>query len=130
VRLLARAAAVIGAVTLGAYLFSAAPRDVVLVYDVPAPGEPAVLEIELRRAGELVRRAELSVPAGGGQVRHPVRLPDGLYALGWKLSGRGASAGEIPVEVREDATVVLALRGRGTPPETPRQGGSSHDRAR
>jgi hypothetical protein len=108
-RLAARLVAVVGAVALGAYLFSAAPRDVVLVYGVPAPGVPAVLEVELRRGGEVVRRSELAVPARGGQLRHPIRLPDGEYALAWRLSGPGVARGETAVEIREDATIVLPL---------------------
>lgn len=110
-RLLARAVLVIGTVAVGFHLFSAAPRDVVLVYDLPAPGgTSSLLQVELLRGGDLLRRSELSIPPGAGQVRHPVRLPDGEYVLHWRLSGTGAARGEATVEVHEDATIVLALR--------------------
>jgi hypothetical protein len=110
VRLLARLVAVVGAVALGAYLLRAAPRDVVLVYDLAAPGAPAVLEVEIRRGDEVVRRSELTVPASGGQVSHPVRLVEGDYAISWRLSGPLPSHGRVPLEVREEGTVVLPLR--------------------
>jgi hypothetical protein len=107
VRALARAVALAGAIGLGYFLFSASPRDVVLVYDVG--GEPATLDVEIRRGGDVVRRAELSARAGG-QLRHPVRLPEGDYVLAWWLAGPGGSrSGERPLEVREDGTVVLPL---------------------
>jgi hypothetical protein len=82
----------------------------VLVYDVAAPGAPAVLEVELLRGGVRVRRAELAVPPGGGQLRHPVRLPDGAYGLRWKLFGAAQASGETAVTIRENGTIVLALR--------------------
>lgn len=109
-KLLARLVAVAGAVAVGGYLFGAAPRDLTLVYDVPAPGAGAMLEIEIRRGGEVVRRSELAVPAEGGQVRHPVRLRDGDYALAWSLGGASPAHGVLPLDVREGGTVVLALR--------------------
>jgi hypothetical protein len=109
VKLVARFVGVVGAVALGAWLFSAAPRDVVLVYDLPAAAARAVLEVELSRGGQAVRRAELSVPTGGGPVRHAVRLTDGDYALRWSLSGEEPARGETTVTIREDGTIVLAL---------------------
>lgn len=104
----ARLVALVGALGLGYFLFSASPRDVVLVYDVG--GEPArSLEVEIRREDQVVRRAELSAREGG-LVRHPVRLPDGDYVLAWRLAAEGGSrTGERPLEVREDGTVVLSL---------------------
>lgn len=109
-KLLARLVAVAGAVAVGAYLLGAAPRDLTLVYDVPEPGAGVMLEIEIRRGPEVVRRSELAVPPEGGQVRHPVRLRDGEYVLAWSLGGSSPAHGVLPLEVREDGTVVLSLR--------------------
>ena len=109
-RPLARLVAVLGAVGVGVFLFRSEPRDVVLVYAVPPSPPPATLEVELLRAGELVRHAELAAPPAGGEVRHAVKLSDGGYLLRWRL-GQGASArtGERPLEITDDATVVLTL---------------------
>ena len=97
-----------GALGVGALLFRAAPRQVDLVYDLRgAPGATSV-EVEIRRGGELVRRAELR--ADGSQVRHAVRLPDGEYVLAFRVaSPAGAVAGERALEVREAGTIVLPL---------------------
>ena len=101
---------VVGALGVGWYLFRAAPRDVTLVYGVRPPGAPAALEVEIRRGEELVRRSELAVPAAGGEVRHPVRLKDGAYALTWRLAaGSTAWTGRQALDVSEDATVVLSV---------------------
>lgn len=109
-KLLARLLLVAGALGLGWFLFRAAPRDVVLVYGVSALGAPATLEVEVRRGPDLVRRAELLVPPGGGEVRHPLRLPDGAYVVSWRLAaGAKAWRGERPLDVSEDATLVVPL---------------------
>jgi hypothetical protein len=110
VRLLARLLLVVGAVGVGAFLFRASPRDVVVAYGVRAPGAPAILEVELRRGQEVLRRAELAVPAGGGEIRHPVRLQDGDYLLVWRLSGGSAAwRGDQRLSVDEDATVAVPV---------------------
>lgn len=108
-RQLARLVALVGAIGLGWFLFSAAPRDVVLVYDLAGAPDARTLEVEIRRGAEVVRRAELSA-RGGGQLRHPVRLPDGDYLITWRLAGPGGTrSGERPLEIREEGTIVLAL---------------------
>jgi hypothetical protein len=108
VKSVARLVALLGAIAVGYLLFSASPRDVVLVYDLDG-ARATSLEVEIRRAGEVVRRAELSA-RGAGQLRHPVRLPDGDYVVAWRLEGEGgARSGERPLEVSEDGTVVLPL---------------------
>jgi hypothetical protein len=108
VKPIARLVAVTGAVALGYFLLSSSPRDVVLVYDVGA--EPATsLDVDIRRGDEVVRHAELSA-RGGGQLHHPVRLPNGDYVIAWRLTGPGGSrSGERPLTVREDGTIVLPL---------------------
>jgi hypothetical protein len=107
-RTVARLVALAGAIGLGWYLFSASPREIVLVYDLGA--EPAAsLDVDIRRGAEVVRHAELSA-RGGGQLRHPVRLAEGDYVLAWRVAGPGgAHSGERPLEVREDGTIVLSL---------------------
>jgi hypothetical protein len=112
VKLLARFVAIVGAVAIAWFLFRQGPRDVVLVYDLSGATGATALEVEVRRGPELVRRAEfrLASPRDGRQVRHELRLPDGDYALGWRLTGpSGEREGERPLEIREDATIVLAL---------------------
>ena len=106
----ARLVALLGAIGVGLLLARAAPEDVVLVYDLAgAPGATA-LEVELRRDGELVRRAEFPLTPAARQVRHPVRLPHGRYALAWRTAGPGGpAAGEREVEVAEGGTIVLPL---------------------
>ncbi len=107
---LARLLAILGAVGIGLFLFRAAPRDVDLVYDLAhAPGATAV-DVELRRRGELVRRAELVVPAGATLVRHRVQLTDGEYEVGFRIqTGGGVVSGRRSFEVREGGTIVLPL---------------------
>jgi hypothetical protein len=108
VRPLARLLLLVGAVGVGALLFRAAPRQLELVYDLGrTPGATSV-EVEIRRGGELVRRAELR--ADGPQVRHAVRLPDGEYVIAFRVaSPAGSVAGERALEVREAGTIVLPL---------------------
>jgi hypothetical protein len=109
VKPLARLIALGGAVAIGLLVFRAAPRQVELVYDVSRSPGAASVEVELRRAGELVRRAELAVPASG-QVHHRLELPDGAYELAWQVSGAaGSVSGVKPIEVHEAGTIVLAL---------------------
>ena len=105
---LARLVALLGAIAVGWFVFSRAPRDVVLVYDVAVPGASA-LEVDLRRGDALVRHAEFRLH-GGGEVRHAVRLPEGEYALAWRVAAPGgARTGERAVEVTEAGTIVLPL---------------------
>lgn len=107
----ARLVALLGAVAVGLFLVSAAPKDVVLVYDLAgAPGATA-LEVELRRDGELVRHAEFRVADPGRQIRHELRLPKGQYAVSWRTaSPAGALAGgERVLDVEEEGTIVLPV---------------------
>jgi hypothetical protein len=108
-RALGRLLLVAGALGVGALLFRAAPHQVELVYDLSrTPGATGV-EVELRRDGALVRRAELRV-AGSPQLHHPVRLPDGDYLLSFRISAPGGTvSGERAVAVREGGTIVLPL---------------------
>ena len=103
---LARVVLLLGAVGVGALLFGASPREVTLVYGLP-PGEaPARLEVDIRRGGDLVRRAEVRVPGGAREVRHPVRLPDGEYRV---VVRAGPAVFERTVTVAEAGTIVLPL---------------------
>ncbi len=103
---LARVVLLLGAVGVGALLFRAAPREVTLVYGLP-PGEaPARLEVDIRRGGDLVRHAEIRVPGGAREVRHPVRLPDGEYRV---VVRAGSAVFERDVTVTEAGTIVLPL---------------------
>ncbi len=108
-RSLGRLLLLAGALGVGALLFRAAPRQVDLVYDLGRAPGATELEVELRRDGALVRRAELRV-AGEEQVHHPVRLPDGDYVLSFRIATpQGAVSGERPLSVREAGTIVLPL---------------------
>lgn len=107
-RALGRLLLLAGAVGVGALLFRAAPRQLELVYDLGRASGATSVEVEIRRGGELVRRATLK--ADGPQVHHPVRLPDGEYVLAFRVaSPAGAFAGERALEVREAGTIVLPL---------------------
>jgi hypothetical protein len=108
VRRAARLLALLGAVALGFFLFRSSTREVVLVYDLAgAPGVRA-LEVVLQRDGKVVRRARFEAPAA--QVRHPVRLTDGSYRLGYRVETPGEPLqGERTFTVTEAGTIVLAL---------------------
>lgn len=109
-RALARAVALAGALGGGFFLLSDGPKDVVLVYDVSAAPGATALEVEVRRGGELARRAEFRLAPEERQVSHPLRLPAGEYALAWRVaSPAGGRQGERPLEIREAGTVVLPL---------------------
>jgi hypothetical protein len=108
VRLLARFLAVVGVVAVAWLLFGEGPKDVVLVYDLGA-GDVTALEVELRRGGELVRRAEFKVDRAK-PIRHELRLAEGDYAFGWRVaSPTGPREGRRPLEIRESGTVVLPV---------------------
>ena len=109
-RAAARLLAVVGALAVGLLLFRAAPRDVTLVYDVAGAPGASGLEVVIRRGGEVVRRADLAVPAGRGQVRHAVRLADGDYLVDYRMrTAAGTVVGQRSVTVSESGTVILPL---------------------
>lgn len=106
----ARLVALLGAVAVGLFLVSSAPKDVVLVYDLAGAPDATALEIELRRGDELVRRAEFRVGGADPQIRHAVRLPRGQYALSWRAAGPwGSRTGARVVDVEEEGTIVLPV---------------------
>ena len=110
VRRAVRLLAVLGAVGVGWLLLGARPRDVVLVYDLSsAPGATA-LDVEIRSGREVARRAQLRVRSGE-QLRHPVRLRPGAYAIAWRAERRDAApfSGERELVVTGDETIVLPL---------------------
>ncbi|HEY6105946.1 MAG TPA: hypothetical protein VIV59_08185 [Anaeromyxobacteraceae bacterium] len=103
---LARVVLILGAIGVGALLFGAAPREVTLVYGLPAGEAPGHLAVDIRRGGDLVRHAEIRVPGGAREVRHPVRLPDGEYRV---VVRAGPAVFERAVTVAEAGTIVLPL---------------------
>jgi hypothetical protein len=107
---LARAVLLAGAVALGLFLFRAAPRDVMLVYALGDPGAREV-DVDIVKAGETVRHAELRLAGGGAaQVSHAVRLTDGEYVLRITVAGEGgARRVERAITVAESGTIVLPL---------------------
>jgi hypothetical protein len=113
VRALSRLVIVLGAVGVGLFLFSSSPRDVVLEYDLGAVPEAIRLEVDVRRGADLVRHAEFRLPGHGESiVRHALRIPRGEYVLAWRLvTPDGSVAGERPIVVEEEGTIVLALGG-------------------
>ncbi len=106
----ARLVLLVGALGGGLLLFRARPRDVTLVYDLSrAPGATS-LDVEIRRGGEALRRAELRVPPGETRLRHAVRLPDGAYEVVVQVVRPGAvlrTAREI--DVREAGSVLVPV---------------------
>ncbi len=107
----ARLVLLAGAVALGLFLFRAAPRDVTLVYGLPRAGAVTSLEVDIRRGGEEVRHAEFRFPHGAPeQVRHPVRLTDGSYAVAVRAQADGAArTTEREVTVSESGIIVLPV---------------------
>ncbi len=103
---LSRVLLVLGAVGIGALLFRAAPREVTLVYGLPPGLSTPALVVEIRRGDEVLRRAEIRVPAGAREVHHPVRLPDGDYLV---VVRAGTATFERPVTISESGTIVLPL---------------------
>ncbi|HEX9401047.1 MAG TPA: hypothetical protein VF912_13135 [Anaeromyxobacter sp.] len=105
----ARLLALVGAIGVGWLLFGARAHDVVLVYDVSGSPGATALDVELRSGGALVRRARIAVRPGE-QVRHPVRLRDGAYALAWRLERPGGTAsGDKDLTISGEQTIVLPL---------------------
>ena len=108
-RRIARLLAILGVVGLGWFVFQSGRRDVVLVYDVTAVPDATSLEVDVRSGADLLRHARIAVH-GGGQIRHPMKLRDGTYAVAWRLERPGAPlTGERTLEVREDGQIVLPL---------------------
>ncbi len=109
----ARAVAILGAVAVGWLLFGAGPKDVTLVYDVSAVPQARAVEVEVVRAnGDVLRRAELRIPAGESRVEHKLKLPEGDYVLRGRVDApAGPRPFRKPLEVREAGTIVLALGG-------------------
>lgn len=104
----ARLVLLAGAVALGLFLFRSNPREVTLVYGLAGTGARAV-EVEIARGREVVRHAELRVPAAG-QASHRVRLPDGEYTVRLRITGGGPPRTlERTITVRESETIVLPL---------------------
>ncbi len=103
---LARLVLLLGAAGVGALLLHASPREVTLVYALPEGRAPARIEVDIRRGGDLLRHAELEVPGGAREVRHPVRLPDGDYQV---VVRSGTALFERAVTVTEAGTIVLPL---------------------
>jgi hypothetical protein len=116
VRSLARLLLLGGAIAIGWYLFGSAPREVTLLYGLPAGSGPGVLEVDLLEGGQLVRHAALKVDEGQASLSHPVRLRDGSYRLRLRLQGRSGPAREmdLPLVVTESGPVVLPLGGLAT----------------
>ena len=115
-RSLARLLLLGGALAIGWFLLGSTPREVTLVYGLPAGSGPGVLEVDLLEGGQLVRHAELKVEEGQASLRHPVRLRDGSYRLRLRLQGRSGPARELdlPLAVTESGPVVLPLGGLAT----------------
>ncbi len=107
----ARLLAVLGAVAVAWLLFTGGPKDVVLEYHLSGSPGATRLEVDVRRGAQVVRHAEFRL-AGRGEtiVRHAVRLPRGDYSLAWRLATpAGGDAGERPLAVQDDETIVLSL---------------------
>lgn len=110
-RLTTRFAVLAGALLVGWLLLGGRTKEVVLVYDLAgAPGATA-LEVELHRGAATVRRAEFRFAHGAPpQVRHPVKLPEGEYAVAFTVHRpEGDVRGERAVSVSEDGAIVLPL---------------------
>ncbi len=108
---LARLVAVVGAVAVAWILFGGGPKDVVLVYEVPA--DATALRVEIRRGREIVRRAEFRLAPGASgpvQVRHEAQLPQGTHEVAWGLDEPGGERrGARSVSIHEDGTIALSL---------------------
>ena len=107
---LVRVLLIVGAVGIAFFLLREGPKDVSLVYDVSGAPAPSALEVEIRRGGDVLRRAEFRLGGAGLQIRHDVRLPTGDYLLAWRLATpTGTREGDRPLEIRESGPIVLPL---------------------
>jgi len=103
----ARFVALVGAAALAFFLFRSSPRDVTLVYDLGA-GSALSLQVVIRKGDEVVRRA--TFPSPGAQVRHAVRLTDGVYRVEYRLERpSGVVEGGKDIAVSESGTIVLSV---------------------
>jgi hypothetical protein len=110
VRAVARVIAVLGAVATGMFLLRSGPHEVDLVYDLSAAPGATRLEVDIRRGAELVRHAEFRVAPGIAPARHALKLPEGEYAVAWRVARPdGATGGVLPLEIHEGGTIVLPL---------------------
>ncbi len=103
----ARLVAIAGTAALAFFLFRSGPRDVTLVYDLGAGGARS-LEVVIRKGDQVVRRVTFSSP--GAQVRHAVRLTDGVYRVEYRLERpSGVVEGGKDIAVNESGTIVLPV---------------------
>jgi len=112
VRSFARVLLVFGLAAVGLFFFRGSPREVTLVYRVPASARE--LDVDIRRGDATLRRTEFRFPGGpAGPVRHEVRLPDGEYTLGLRLLSEGAAPRVLSqaIAVSEEGTIVVSLPG-------------------
>ncbi len=109
-KLAARLIGILGAVAVASLLLGRGSKDVTVVYDVSAVPGARTLEVEVVRAGDVLRRAEFRLAARQGRVEHALKLPEGEYVLRGRIDGpAGATPFEKPLAVRDSETVVLAL---------------------
>ncbi len=107
---------VVGLAAVGIFFLRGMPRDVILVYALDAPGTVRAIEVDVRRQGEVLRHAEFRFLDGApAQVRHEVRLPDGVYEVLLRVSREGSPPGQalLPLTITESGPVVLPVHDRG-----------------
>ncbi len=108
----ARVVAILGAVAVAWLLIGRTPKEVTLVYDLSAAPDAQVLEVEVVRGADVLRRAEFRLAGRGGRVEHTMKLREGEYLLRGRIdTPSGPRPFQRPLEVREAGTIVLPLGG-------------------
>ncbi len=107
----ARAAGLLGVAAIAWMLLGGGPKDVTLVYDVSSVPDARVLQVDVLRGSEVLRRTEFRLaPSDHGRVAHPLKLPKGAYVLRGRIEApSGASGFERPLDVEDGGTIVLPL---------------------
>lgn len=110
-RPLGRLAVIAGVLLVGWVVLRGGTKDVVLVYGLGSARDATALDVDLRRGGASVRRAEFRfAQRAPDQVRHAAKLPEGDYTVAFTIRRPGGDVrGERALSVTEDGTVVLSL---------------------
>jgi hypothetical protein len=101
----------LGALVVGAQLFSASGRQVDVTLVVQVPADVTRVDATLRLEGDPEPLARLAGTPQGGQLRHAARLPPGSYQVEVSLEGEGPARVQTRrAQVVSDAVITLDCR--------------------